>query len=179
MAAIEARRALAAATGPLAGASPATRQALAYAPPSASQSDRPAGDRANAAAASAGAAHLRPTAVAHDSTAAPTIDPLAAKSQQGQGRIVATKTRLAANANDNSWIRVMMLAPSASSSLSVTVLGDTDMPHMRSFFVKPATVISTGFSDDPQFGMLSDRFAGSATALLSTRSFATRTASLR
>jgi hypothetical protein len=35
------------------------------------------------------------------------------------------------------------------------------------------------FSDDPMMGMTTDRFTGSATAKLSTQSFALRTASLR
>ena len=35
------------------------------------------------------------------------------------------------------------------------------------------------FSDDPQMGMVSDQFTGSATATLATQSFAMRTASLR
>jgi len=39
--------------------------------------------------------------------------------------------------------------------------------------------IAMTFSNDPQMGMLSDRFTGSATAKLDTRSFAMRTASLR
>ncbi len=178
MAAADARRALAAAD-PLANASIATRQALAYAPPSTSQPDHAASDRANGLAAGVNAPHLRPSIVARNLSASPAVaDPVITKGLPGQGSLITTRTRLAADSTGNSWIRVMMLAPSASSAMSVTVLGDTDMPHMRLFFVKPATVISLGFADDPQFGMLSDRFTGSATAVLSTRAFATRTASL-
>jgi len=58
------------------------------------------------------------------------------------------------------------------------VLGDTDMTLMRAYFVKPQTAIAMSFSDDPQMGLLSDRFTGSATATLVTTSFAMRTASL-
>jgi hypothetical protein len=76
-------------------------------------------------------------------------------------------------------MRVMILAPSASSSMSATVLGDTDMTTMREHFAKPQMAIAMTFSNDPQMGMLSDRFTGSATAKLDTRSFAMRTASLR
>jgi hypothetical protein len=35
------------------------------------------------------------------------------------------------------------------------------------------------FSDDPQMGLVSERFTGSATATLATQSFVLRTASLR
>jgi hypothetical protein len=76
-------------------------------------------------------------------------------------------------------MRVMMLAPSASTSMSTTVIGDTDMTQMRAHFVKPQAVIAMTFSDDPQMGLVSDRFTGSATAPLATQSFALRTASLR
>jgi hypothetical protein len=75
-------------------------------------------------------------------------------------------------------MRVMILAPSATTSMSATVLGDTDMAEMRKHFAKPQVTIAMRFSDDPQMGMVSDRFTGTATAKLDTRSFAMQTASL-
>ena len=72
----------------------------------------------------------------------------------------------------------MMLAPSASHAMSVTVLGDTDMTLMRAYFVKPQSAVAMGFSDDPQMGLQCDRFTGSATTKLTTTSFVLRTASL-
>ena len=73
----------------------------------------------------------------------------------------------------------MMLAPSASTSMRATVLGDTDMTVMRTYFVKPQAAIAMTFSDDPMMGLQADRFTGSATATLATQSFVLRTASLR
>ena len=73
----------------------------------------------------------------------------------------------------------MMLAPSASTSMSATVLGDADMTLMRVYFVKPQAAIAMSFSDDPQMGLVTDHFTGSATATLATQSFVMRTASLR
>ena len=35
----------------------------------------------------------------------------------------------------------MILAPSASTSMSATVLGDTDMTLMRTHFVKPQAIV--------------------------------------
>ena len=58
----------------------------------------------------------------------------------------------------------MILAPSASTSMSATVLGDSDMTLMRAHFVKPQAIVAMSFSEDPQLGMVSDRFTGSATA---------------
>ena len=84
----------------------------------------------------------------------------------------------AAQANDL-WTRAMILAPSASRSLSASILGDQDMTVMRTHFVKPNTAVAMTFSDDPQMGIVCEKFTGSATATLSTTSFVMRTASLR
>jgi hypothetical protein len=88
-------------------------------------------------------------------------------------------TRIAASKANDVWMRMMILAPSASTSMSATVLGDTDMTSMRAHFVKPQAAIAMSFSDDPQMGLVCDHFTGSATAKLATQSFVTRTASLR
>ena len=80
--------------------------------------------------------------------------------------MVSTSTRLAAAKGNDIWMRVVMLAPSASNAMSTTVLGDTDMTLMRSYFVKPQATIAMTFSDDPMMGMTCDRFTGSATAKL-------------
>ena len=54
-----------------------------------------------------------------------------------------------------------------------TVLGNADMSLMRMHFIKPQAALVMAFSDDPQMGMLSDRFTGSATTKLATRSLRT------
>jgi hypothetical protein len=93
--------------------------------------------------------------------------------------MVANSARLAAAQNNNIWMRVMMLAPSASSAMSTTVLGDTEMTQMRSHFVKPQAAIAMTFSEDPMMGMSFDSFTGTATAQLPMRTFVVRTAALR
>jgi hypothetical protein len=172
VAAISARQALAS-TDPQSTASiSAAFQALAYAPASASPVDR-----SNIVAASAPIPRsIRPT---RTPVAVTTIDSVVAKGAQGQGSLVATSTRIAAARSNDVWMRMMILAPSASTSMSATVLGDTDMTLMRVHFVKPQAAIAMGFSDDPQMGLVCDRFTGSAIAKLATQSFVMRTASLR
>ena len=173
IAAISARRALAAAD-PQPTASVSALQALAYAPAASSPVDH-----ANVVAASAPIPRsIRPSSAPRNA-AATGIDTVVAKGAQGQGNVVATSTRLAAGEGNNVWMRAMMLAPSASTSMSATVLGDADMTQMRVHFVKPQAAIAMTFSDDPQMGMVTDRFTGSATATLATQSFVMRTASLR
>ncbi len=175
VAAINARQAFAAAEPQSTASVPAAYQALAYAPASASPADR-----ANIVAASAPIPRsARPAGASHNSMAVTNITTVVAKGAQGQGGVVATSTRISAARADHAWMRVMMLAPSASTSMSATVLGDADMTLMSAHFVKPQAAIAMGFSDDPQMGLSCDRFGGPAVATLPTQSFVLRTASLR
>jgi uncharacterized protein YcbK (DUF882 family) len=175
VAAISARQALASADPQPTASVSAAFQALAYAPASSSPVDR-----SNVVAASAPIPRsIRAASAPRNPMAATTIDTVVAKGPQDQGNVVATSTRLASFKGNDTWMRVMMLAPSASTSMSATVLGDADMALMSAHFVKPQAVVAMSFSDDPQMGMVSDRFSGSATAALATQSFVMRTASLR
>ncbi len=152
-------------------------QAMAYAPAAA-----PPVDRANIVAASAPILHsLRPAP--RNAAVATEINTVAAKDAPvqvaGQGSVIATSTRISAAKGNDIWLRVVMLAPSASNSMFTTVLGDTDMTMMRGYFVKPQTAIAISFSDDPMMGMSIDHFSGSSTVQLTTTSFVVQTASLR
>jgi hypothetical protein len=178
VAALKARQAVGAADPqPTASVTEAFNKALAYAPAATSPVDR-----ANIVAASAPIPRsVRPTR--NPAVAATEINTVVAKGVQGgvqgQDSVISTSTRLAAAKGSDIWMRVVMLAPSASNAMSTTVLGDTDMTMMRGFFVKPQAAIAMTFSDDPMMGMTTDRFTGSATAKLTTQSFTLRTASLR
>jgi uncharacterized protein YcbK (DUF882 family) len=172
VAALNAREALVSADPQPTASVSAAFQAMAYAPAVASPVDRP-----NVVAA--GAPIPRSARPVRNSTTNTAIDLVVAKGAQGQRGVVATSTRIAAAPASNAWMRVMILAPSASTSMSATVLGDADMSLLRAHFVKPQAAIAMGFSDDPQMGLTCDRFTGSATATLATQSFVLRTASLR
>lgn len=148
-------------------------QALAYAPSSAPL------DRAQIVAA--GAPVPRSTRVA---SLAPnpmsgaeinTIDTQIAKAQQG-ATLVRTK---ATDRTNDIWLRAMILAPSASTSMVASILGDQDMTVMRTHFAKPNVAVAMTFSDDPQMGIVCEKFTGSAITTLSTTPFGMRTASLR
>jgi hypothetical protein len=179
VAAINARRAVGADPQSTASVS-AAFNALAYYAPAASSPV----DRANVVAASAPIPRsTRPAAAQQrNSMAVNDVTTVIAKGSQdrsqGQGSVIATSTRITASKANDTWMRMLILAPSASTSMSSTVLGDADMTLMRSYFVKPPTAIVMVFSDDPQMGLVSDRFTGSATATLEVTSFVLRTASL-
>jgi uncharacterized protein YcbK (DUF882 family) len=148
-------------------------QALAYAPAAA-----PPAERANVVAASAPIPRsVRPASVARNPMAVNNVTTVVAKGAQG---MVATSTRLASASKSNDvWMRAMILAPSASTSMSVSAMGEPDMTLMRSYFVKPTAVVAMSFADDPQIGLVCDQFTGPAVATLATQSFVMRTASLR
>jgi uncharacterized protein YcbK (DUF882 family) len=178
VAALKARQAVAPADPQSTASVPSAMQALAYAPASASPVDR-----ANIVAASAPIPRSARPAPRNAAAVATEINTVAAKGTQGQDGqvrgVIATSTRISAAKGNDLWLRVVMLAPSATNSMFTTVLGDTDMTLMRNYFAKPQAVVAMSFSDDPQMGLLSERFTGSATARLTTTSFVLQTASLR
>jgi uncharacterized protein YcbK (DUF882 family) len=175
VAALSARRALDSADPQPTASVSDPLQALAYAPAPNSPVDR-----ANIVAASAPIpSTIRPASGPRNPMAATRIDTVVAKGPQGPNSPVATSSRLAASGSNDTWMRMLILAPSASASMSATVLGDADMTLMRAHFVKPDAAIAMSFSDDPMMGMSCDQFSGSATATLTTQSFVTRTAALR
>jgi len=175
MAALRARRAVGAADPqPTASVSETFNKALAYAPAASAPVDR-----ANVVAASAPIPRTVPRPTRNAAVPSNEINTVVAKGPQGQNSVISTSTRLAAAKGNDVWMRVVMLAPSASNAMSTTVLGDTDMTLMRGYFIKPQVAIAMTFSDDPMMGMSTDRFSGSATARLATQSFVLRTASLR
>jgi uncharacterized protein YcbK (DUF882 family) len=148
-------------------------QALAYAPAAAPPAERP-----NVVAASAPMPRIvRPASPARNPMAVNNITTVVAKGSQG---MVANSTRLASATKGNDvWMRAMILSPSASTAMSVSAMGDPDLTLMRSYFVKPQIAVAMSFSDDPQLGLVCDRFTGAAVAKLATQSFVMRTASLR
>jgi uncharacterized protein YcbK (DUF882 family) len=174
VAALTARKAIASADPqPTASVSENFNKAMAYAPAAVAPVDR-----SNVVAASAPIPRsVRPSTPSRNSMAVNDVTTVIAKSGLGG---MATSARLAASKGNNDvWMRVMMLAPSASTSMSVTVFGDADLTLMRQHFVKPQAMIAMRFSDDPMPGLFTDRFTGSSAARLETVSFVTRTAALR
>jgi uncharacterized protein YcbK (DUF882 family) len=175
VAAISARQALESADRQPTASVPAVYQAMAYAPAAAPPVERP-----NVVAASAPIPRTsRPATALRNAASATEINTIAIKGTPDQGDPVANATRLSAGKNDDGlWMRIMMLAPSVST-MSVTILGDTDMTQMRSFFVKPPASITMGFSGDPMMGLECEHFSGSALTKLELTSFTLRTAFLR
>lgn len=168
VAAITARRALSSIDQPTAS----LMQAMAFAPPA-----PPPIDRTNTAATTQ-VRNSRPAA--RSAAPAPETASPATKSGQGQDGLITMATRLsAAKGPDSTWMRAIMLTPSASSSMSVTKMGDADLTVMRSYFVKPQIALVMSFAAEPTPGLTYDQFTGPAIIKLETKSFTMRAAALR
>ncbi|MDB5655221.1 MAG: hypothetical protein JWQ94_2834, partial [Tardiphaga sp.] len=179
VAALTARQALANAVDPQPAASDKAsmfEKAMAYAPAAMPAADRPQVVTASAPMPRA----LRPASVARNPMAINNVTTVVGKNMPEQGRVVVISTRMAAAAipDNNVWMRAMIIAPSASTAMSSTVMGDSDLTVLRTQFAKPQTVVAMGFSEDPLLGLVCERFTGSISATLTTTAF-TRTAALR
>lgn len=185
---MKARRAFAAATANAAVADPPSTasisrefdarafNALAYAPVASPM------DRAHIVAASAPIPRsARPSARARHPMAVDEVTTVVAKGHQGshqggrQGRHgrVTMSTRLAASSKDHDvWTRALILTPSASRTMSSSILGEPDMTAMAVHFVKPPTAVAMTFSSDPQPGLICDRFTGPAISAVPVMAFA-------
>ena len=173
IAAVSARKALEAADPQSTASTPAAYEAMAYAPPASSPTDR-----ANIVAASAPPPRGQRLAQARNPNAAAEINTVATR-HADEDEPAANATRLSATRGSDVWLRIVMLAPSATTAMSVTMMGDTDMTQMRSFFVKPQASIPMTFSEDPMHGLSTDHFSGSAFSKVELTSFTLRTALLK
>jgi uncharacterized protein YcbK (DUF882 family) len=77
------------------------------------------------------------------------------------------------------WLRAVMLSPSVTRYLSVSVLGARDFRSLSAQLVKPASSVMMNFAAAPQPGPSQDRFDGSAVVFLATVTYPVRTADLR
>jgi uncharacterized protein YcbK (DUF882 family) len=152
-----------ASAGPFTTASvPASDQPLAYAADVAPQTPR----RAKVIGTPMGAALPRATTVASADAVEPDHGD-SADAVSGGGHF------------EGPWLRAMLLTPSASQ-MTTTRLGALDPRPFAEFMHKPASTLSMAFAADPQFGMRTGSFSGSAVVFLATATFGTqRTASLR
>jgi hypothetical protein len=173
LAAVSTRKALAAVDPRPTSSISSSLQALAYAP--AAKDIR----RARIVAATASIPPIRPVTQARNPMAVDGMTTVITKRAEDQGALVTISRRLAPAATRDSdvWMRAMIVTPSASRTMSATVMGDQDMTLMHVYFHKPERAVAMAFSDDPQMGMVCDRFTGSAVARLATTSLAV--ASLR
>lgn len=128
---------------------------------------------------------------------APASEPIAPRPQapaprpatvisQGAASVAAipasTQTFLPVTAEDrlnNPWVRGVVMAASVQRSMTITMFGAPDFRALRPFIQKPAMAVMMTFSRDPNPGMTTERFTGSAIAFQPTVTFGMKTADLR
>ena len=77
------------------------------------------------------------------------------------------------------WMRAMILSPSAENFMSASSFGSADYRGLAPLLRKPPSSVMMTFSSDPQQGMTTQKFSGTAVVFVATVTFANRTASLR
>jgi uncharacterized protein YcbK (DUF882 family) len=107
---------------------------------------------------------------------APAFAPLAPPAAPARAPIM-TPAKVG-DAFDDPWMRALVVAPDLQNYMTVTSFETPDLRQLRPLMEKPLVSVKMTFSTDPQHGMASDHFSGSAVVFLSTVNFVTRTASL-
>jgi hypothetical protein len=69
------------------------------------------------------------------------------------------------------WMRAMIVSPSAQGFLETTLLGMPDFRNLGPHMQKPVTALTMTFTDDPQPGMVSEKFGGTAVTFISSVKF--------
>ena len=147
----------------------ADAKVLAYAATSAPSAVRPA--PAKARPMGARLPRLSGTAVASEASANMTVAAKSAAPAMMSGGLTF----------GSPWMRAVMLTPSISHFMTMTQSGPFDPTWLGELMHKPAQAVAMAFGDDPQGGMVTASFTGSAVVFLATAKFVDvqRTASLR
>ena len=71
----------------------------------------------------------------------------------------------------NPWLRGIILAPSMQGAMGVTTMGPPNYLALTPMLHKPSTAVANTFAGDPQFGLSTRSFKGSAVAFIRTIDF--------
>jgi hypothetical protein len=108
----------------------------------------------------------RPSVISSSLAAAPTPTAIAAPSKIGDHF-------------NEPWLRAVIVSPGVQDFMSTSSFGLQDYRGLAPLLRKPPTTVMMTFSGDPQLGMTTRKFTGSAVVFVSTVTFGLRTASLR
>jgi len=75
---------------------------------------------------------------------------------------------------EDPWLRALVVAPNLQEFMTSVRLGQPDMRDLQPLMEKPATVVIMSFGEDPNPGMTTNRFTGSAVVFLNTTAFTQR-----
>ncbi|MFL6796770.1 MAG: DUF882 domain-containing protein [Xanthobacteraceae bacterium] len=101
--------------------------------------------------------------------------------KRGEALLQAPATLVQAGDRFNDpWLRAMIVSPSAQAFMRASLFGEQDLRSLIAHMHKPASAVLITFKADPNVGVPTEKFSGSAVVFVSTVSFAgPRTAALR
>lgn len=150
-------------------------QALAYAP-----LPGPEFTARRAPAPAPRAAVSRQTPVAAPTPAfIPRETSIVVQQPDGKPAVVHTRRFQTGEAFDDPWMRAAILAPNLRNYMTVASFGAQDYRGLDVFMRKPSSSVTMSFSDDPNPGLMADRFSGQAVVFMATTPFNARTALLQ
>jgi uncharacterized protein YcbK (DUF882 family) len=128
-----------------------------------------------------GSAMVRPTAPPDTTVAVKRVGdrPSVISSAPVAGAPAASGATKTGDQFNDPWLRALIVSPSAQEFLSASSFGAPDYRGLATFMRKPAATVMMTFSNDPQLGMTTKKFSGTAIVFVSTVTFGMRTASLR
>jgi hypothetical protein len=118
------------------------------------------------------------TTVAVKRTAARPAAPATGRAPGGAMRPGAAMVAMPGPRLNDPWIRAMIVSPSAGMFMSTSTMGTPDYRVLGPYLQKPTSSVMMTFSDDPHFGMSTDKFSGSAIVFVATVTFSQHTAAL-
>jgi uncharacterized protein YcbK (DUF882 family) len=117
------------------------------------------------------------------SVAAPAYIPretsIVVRQAEGKPAIVHTRRFQTGEAFDDPWMRAAILAPNLSTSMTVAAMGAEDYRSLTPFMQKPKSSVTMAFANDPNPGLVANRFSGRAVVFVATTTFNARTAMLQ
>jgi hypothetical protein len=117
------------------------------------------------------------------SVAAPAYIPretsIVVRQAEGKPAIVHTRRFQTGEAFDDPWMRAAILAPNLSTSMTVAAMGTEDYRSLTPFMQKPKLSVTMAFANDPNPGLVANRFSGQAVVFVATTTFNARTAMLQ
>jgi uncharacterized protein YcbK (DUF882 family) len=77
------------------------------------------------------------------------------------------------------WLRALIVTPSVQTYLTTTMFGAPDFQYLTALMQKPASTVLMTFAAEPNQGLQTQQFSGSAVVFQATMTFSARTAALR
>lgn len=105
---------------------------------------------------------------------------IAVRQPDGKPAVVHSRRTQNGETFDDPWLRAAILAPNFTNYMTIGVMGGgSDYRSLAVFMQKPQWSVATAFSENPNPGLLANRFSGQAVVFVAAKIFDTRSAALQ